>query len=120
MTTFVHPGCNANHFLDAALDLNVEPSPEFATTLQLYGVQHIMSETSESELNDLSSDLPTDAHLVTFRFPDGVVSSDAVRAFTKCDIFDAYSDSGVSVIGIKSGFGSIRPKLYNAQTKEKK
>jgi len=24
------------------------------------------------------------------------------------------------VIGIKSGFGSIRPKLYNTQTKEKK
>ena len=120
MTTFVHPGCNANHFLDAAIDLDVDPSPEFATILSLYGVRHLMSETSESEVVDLSSDLPTDTHLVTFRFGDGAVSCDAVRAYTKCDIFDAYSDSGATVVSIQSGFGALRPKLFQNQSKEKK
>ena len=120
MTTFVHPGCNANHFLDAAIDIDVEPSPEFATILSLYGVQHLMSETSESEVVDLSSDLPTDTHLVTFRFGDGAVSCDAVRAYTKCDIFDAYSDSGATVVSIQSGFGAVKPKLWvNSQAKGK-
>ena len=113
MTTFVHPGSNANHFLDAALDLEVELSPDFTETLKLYGVQHIMSETSESEL-------PTDAHLVTFRLPDGAVSCDVVRAFKKSDIFDAYSDSGSTVIAIQSGFGSILPRSFNQQKEEKK
>ena len=120
MTTFVHPGTNANHFLEAAVDLEVEPSPEFTTLLSLYGVQHLMSETSESEVNDLASDLPTDTHLVTFRFKDGAVSCDAVRAYRKCDIFDAYSDSGATVITIQSGFGVLRPKLFQKQSKEKK
>ena len=120
MTTFVHPGTNANHFLDAAIDLEVEPSPEFATILSLYGVQHIMSETSESEVTDLGSELPSDTHLVTFRFSDGSASCDAVRAYTKSDIFDAYSDSGATVVSIQSGFGSIRPNVFNNQTKEKK
>ena len=120
MTAFVHPGTNANHFLEAALDLDVKPSPEFTETLKLYGVQHIMSETSESEATDLNSELPTDAHLVTFRLPDGVVSCDVVRAFKKSDIFDAYSDSGSTVIAIQSGFGSILPRSFNQQTEEKK
>ena len=120
MTTFVHSGTNANHFLDAAIDLEVEPSPEFATILSLYGVEHIMSETSESEVTDLGSELPSDTHLVTFRFSDGSASCDAVRAYTKSDIFDAYSDSGATVVSIQSGFGSIRPNVFNNQTKEKK
>mgnify|MGYP004406986337 CR=1 FL=1 len=121
MTTFIHPGTNANHFLEAAVDLEVEPTPEFATILSLYGVQHIMSETSENEVTDLSSELPTDTHLVTFRFGDGAVSCDAVRAYTKCDIFDAYSDSGATVVSIQSGYGSVKPKLWiTNQPKEKK
>lgn len=111
-SSFVHPGTNANHFLEAALDLSVSPGPEFADTLSLYGAHHLMSETSESEVTDLSSDLPTDTHLVTFRTSDGAVSCDAVRSFNKSDIFDGYSDAGFTVISIKSGYGSIKPKLY--------
>ena len=120
MTTFVHPGTNANHFLDAALNVETKADIEFSTVLSLYGVQHIMSETSESEAADLTLELPSDTHLVTFRFDDGPVSCDAVRAYTKTDIFDAYTDSGVTVISIQSGFGSIRPNLYNTQQKEQK
>ena len=120
MTTFVHPGTNANHFLEAALDLEIPASQDFATILSLYGVHHLMSETSESELTDLSSDLPTDTHLVTFRTAEGAVSCDAARAYSKGDIFDAYSDSGLTVISIDSGFGVIKPKLYNNEQKGKK
>lgn len=120
MTTFVHAGCNANHFLDAALDLENPSPPDFATILSLYGVHHIMSETSDSELTDLGSELPTDAHLVTFRTIDGAVSADAVRAFTMCDIFDGFADSGLEVISIKSGYGTILPKLFTNSKQEAK
>lgn len=118
MTAFVHPGTNANHFLDAAL--GSELSPDFAEILSLYGVQHLMSETSECELTDLSSDLPTDTHLVTFRTAEGAVSCDAARAHSRCDIFDAYADSGLTVIGISSGFGVIKPILFNNESKGSK
>jgi hypothetical protein len=40
---------------------------------------------------------------------------DAVRAYTKVDIFDAYYDKLKSIgtiIEIKSGLGKIRPNLY--------
>ena len=118
MTTFVHAGCNANYFLDAAVNLEESQTPDFATVLSLYGVHHIMSETSDLELTDLSIDLPSDTHLVTFRTPEGAVSSDAVRAFTRTDIFDAFHDSGLTVLAIRQGYGSIRPNIYNTQPKE--
>ena len=120
MSTFVHAGCNANHFLDAALDLDNPTPPDFAGTIVKYGVQHLMTETSDSELTDLSSELPTDTHLVTFRTVDGTISADAVRGFTMCDIFDAFADSGLEVISIKSGYGAIKPKLFNNAQKEAK
>jgi len=120
MSTFVYAGTNANHFLEEALEVEDTTSVDFPGILTRYGVHHLMSETSESELNDLSTDLPTDTHLVTFRTKEGAVSCDAVRAFTKCDIFDGFTDSGVEVIKIQSGFGSIKPALYATQSKEKK
>ena len=120
MTTFVHAGCNANHFLDAAVGLEESQIPGFATLLSLYGVHHVMSETSDLELADLSSELPSDTHLVSFRTPEGAASSDAVRAFNNVDIFDAFHDSGLIVLSIESGYGSIRPNLYNLQQKETK
>ena len=120
MSTFVHAGCNANHFLDAALETSESSLVDFPGILGKYGVQHLMAETTEQEFVDLNGDIPTDTHLVTFRTLDGSVTSDAVRAFTKTDIFDAYSDGGLTVIGIKSGFGSIKPKLYGIQSTKKK
>ena len=57
-----------------------------------YGVI-LMMETSESELNDLSSDLPTDTHLVRY-----VASRATFLAMqcvpTKVDIFDCYHTWG--------------------------
>lgn len=120
MSTFVHAGCNANHFIDAALAATQEDLVDFPGILSKYGVQHLMAETSEQELVDLNRDIPTDTHLVTFRTIDGAVSADAVRAFNKVDIFDAYADGGLRIIEIKSGFGSIRPNLYGIKTTTKK
>ena len=120
MSTFVHAGCNANHFLDAAIDSSPSALLDFPTILEKYGVQHLMSETSKEELVGLNGDIPTDTHLVVFRGLDGSVASDAVRAFTKSDIFDAYHDGGLEVLTIESGFGAIKPKLYGIQTTTKK
>lgn len=120
MSSFVHAGCNANHFLEAALSTAEGSLVDFPGVLAKYGVQHLMEETSEEELVGLNGDIPTDTHLVTFRTIEGSVGSDAVRAFTKADIFDAYADGGLKVIEIKSGFGSIKPKLYGIQSTTKK
>ena len=42
---------------------------------------------------------------------------EAVRAYSKADIFDAYHDAGYKITSITSGYGSIKPKLYNTQSK---
>lgn len=120
MSKFVHAGCNANHFIDAALESTGEHALDFPGILAKYGVQHLMAETSRDELVDLNSDIPTDTHLVVFKTIDGAVSSDAVRAFTKTDIFDAYHDGGLKVISIESGFGAVKPKLYGIQSTKQK
>ena len=60
------------------------------------------------------SRLPTDIHMVTYE-RDGLTYVDAVRAYTKVDIFDEYFDklkgSG-TLVSIESGFGKIKPNLY--------
>ena len=120
MSNFVHAGCNANHFLDAALAATSEDLVDFPGILSRYGVQHITAETSHDELVALNNDLPTDTHLVTFRTINGAVSCDAVRSFTKVDVFDAYFDASLDVISIETGYGSIRPNLYGIKTTAKK
>jgi len=120
MSTFVHAGCNANHFVDAAVGAEENSLVDFPGILASYGVQHLMAETSSDELVGLNGDIPTDTHLVTFTTLDGAVTCDAVRAFTKVDIFDAYHDAGLQVKSIESGFGSIKPKLYGIQSTKKK
>ena len=60
------------------------------------------------------SELPTDVHIVTYSV-GGEKYFDAVRAYSKVDIFDAYYDKlrGIGTIhSIKSGYGRIKPKLY--------
>lgn len=118
MTKIAIAGGNDNHCLTQALH-NPGAETNFAECLPLYGVVLLMQETSKEELDDLSSELPTDTHRVTFRYPDGDVGCDAVRSYSKADIFDAYHDSGLKVIEIASGHGSIKPKLFQDAQKKK-
>ena len=117
MTEAIIFGGNDNYHLEAAL-ANGESETTFTQAMDKYGVILMMAETSESELNDLSSDLPTDTHLVRYINPEGDLLNDAVRAYKKSDIFDCYHDSGLRVLDIQSGFGSIKPKLFQ-DAKEK-
>ena len=67
------------------------------------------------------SQLPTDIHIITFT-KDGVKQFDAVRAYTKVDIFDEYFDKlgrDNPIHSIESGYGRIKPKLYG-KIKEQK
>ena len=65
--------------------------------------------------------LPNDIHRVDY-IQDGENYCDAVRAGKMSDIFDAYYDrlkdmGDGTVISIKSGYGTIKPKLYNPDQK---
>ena len=59
--------------------------------------------------------LPSDTHVVMY-VVGGKTLYDAVRAYTKVDIFDCYHDKvktvNGSVLGIRSGYGNIRPNMY--------
>ncbi len=58
--------------------------------------------------------LPTDLHIITFT-KDGVRQFDAVRAYTKVDIFDEYYDKlgkDNPIHSIESGYGRVKPKLF--------
>lgn len=111
----VVPGGNDNFFPPVQPD---EPVINFTKFFPKYGVILLLQETSEQELNDLSSELPSDTHRVTFRYPSGAVSTDAVRSHSMGDIFDAYHDSGLTVLEIHSGHGSIRPNLFQNSKKD--
>jgi len=115
--TFVIPGGNDNYHLATAL-ANPDEETNFVEALPRYGVNLVMQETSHEELTDLSSDLPTDTHLVTYKTPDGATGCDAVRAHKKSDIFDCYTDACLKVLAIESGYGSIKPKLFNDSKKK--
>ena len=71
---------------------------------------------AESIVPDTFDDtqLPTDLHIVTYT-KDGERQFDAVRAYTKVDIFDEYYDKlgkDNPIHSIESGYGRIKPKLY--------
>ena len=59
--------------------------------------------------------LPTDIHIVMYVL-EGKTLYDAVRGYTKVDIFDTYHDKlkplKGSVLDIRSGYGNVRPNLY--------
>ena len=59
--------------------------------------------------------LPSDTHVVMY-VVGGKTLYDAVRAYTKVDIFDTYHDkvkaNNGSVLDIRSGYGNVRPNLY--------
>ena len=62
-----------------------------------------------------SKGLPSDTHVVMY-VVEGTTLYDAVRAYTKVDIFDTYHDKVKtvkgSVIDIRSGYGNVRPNMY--------
>ena len=111
MTKIAIAGGNDNFHLELA-QTKPEEETNFAEAMNQYGVILMMQETSEQELIDLSSDLPTDTHLVTYETPNFTIGVDAVRAYKMSDIFDCYKDAGLKVRAITSGFGSIKPKLF--------
>ena len=59
--------------------------------------------------------LPTDIQVVMYVL-EGKTLYDAVRSYTKVDIFDTYYDKikplKGSVLAIRSGYGNVRPNLY--------
>ena len=75
----------------------------------------------EENLDDRG--LPTDIHIVEYT-QDGVEYSDIVRAGKMSEIFDAYYDrlkemGGGTITAIKNGYGTVKPKLWNPEKKEK-
>ncbi len=120
--SFVIAGGNDNHFLSEALAVaaadKTKASEATISVLARYGVQLLMQETSLNEIQQLSSELPTDTHLVRYVDGSGNSRCDAVRSYSKSDIFDAYHDSGSRVLEIVNGFGNIKPKLFSDKRKD--
>ena len=116
MSKVVIAGGNDNYAVGRVIDyVKSESDAPFPLEplLKEYGVVLVMQETSREELRDLDADLPTDTHLVEYiNTMSDTKGFDAVRAFKKSDIFDAYSDLGCKVIAIESGYGRIKPKLW--------
>ena len=84
------------------------------THLKKYDVILMYENTTALEINSESKNLPSDVHLVRYRDGENELKIDAVRSYKMSDIFDGYYDYGVKTIeSIESGFGSIKPKLYN-------
>lgn len=75
-----------------------------------------IEQTTEADLIKLESELPSDIHLVRYKKPSWKKKEriSAIRAFRQVDIFDHLHDAGYAVLEIKSGFGRIKPKLFNA------
>ena len=66
------------------------------------------------------TNMPTDVHIICFT-KDGTKQYDAVRAYTKVDIFDEYYDKlgkDNPIHSIESGYGRINPVLYGKINKE--
>ena len=61
---------------------------------------------------------PSDLHLVEYEL-NGTTYAAGVRAHSKTDIFDCYFDHlhplGGKVVTIRSGLGTIKPKLWTGK-----
>ena len=77
--------------------------------------------TSHEELIQAKG-LPNDLHLVEFEL-NGTKHYDGVRSYKMVSIFDLYYDKlqplGGKVISIKSGYGTVKPKMFNVQSDSK-
>ena len=85
--------------------------------LKKYDVILMKEDVSQEDINTQRKIWPTDVHIISF-IEEGQTKCDAIRSYKMSDIFDGYYDFGVKDINyIKSGYGNIKPKLYNP-TKE--
>ena len=90
------------------------------TELKKHDVILLLDSTTVKDVEDGSKNLPSDVHIVRY-VEEGVEKVDAVRAYRKTDIFDAYYDLCIKNIKeIVSGYGSIRPNMYQTEKKDKK
>jgi hypothetical protein len=88
--------------------------------LRKYDVVLLMDSTTMDNISADDKNLPTDTHVVTY-MSEGNKLMDAVRSYKMTDIFDAYYDFGIKeIISIVSGFGTIKPKLYNPDKQDEK
>jgi len=88
--------------------------------LRNYDVILLMDSTNMNSISAEDKNLPSDTHVVTY-YENGNRLMDAVRSYKMTDIFDAYYDYGIKdIISIVSGFGTIKPKLYNPEAKKEK
>ena len=88
--------------------MTLEFKPKERTKIQIHA-----QEIDPDKFDDKG--LPTDIHVVMYVL-EGKTLYDAVRAYTKVDIFDTYHDKLKTlkgkVLDIRSGYGSVRPNLY--------
>jgi hypothetical protein len=73
--------------------------------------------TSRDKLTKLNNELPTDIHFVRYKKPTWKKKEkvSAIRAYRKVDIFDTLHDQGYQVLEIESGYGTLRPNLFNTK-----
>lgn len=87
--------------------------------LRKYECTLLMDSTSVDDIRANTKTLPTDVHAVVYE-EDGITKVDAVRAYKMSDIFDGYWDWGIrNISSITSGYGNIKPKLYNPEVHKK-
>ena len=96
----------------------IEFTPEELRTSKISIIGHNIS-------LDLFNDkeLPTDTHLLKYKVHNKIFV-DAVRGYTKVDIFDEYYEKvkclGGVILEIENGYGMVRPNLYGRIGKEDK
>ena len=90
------------------MSINFSTGELQASKINLFAQEVVKEDLKQSEL-------PTDIHLIEYEI-NGTLYCDAVRAYKKVDIFDVYHDKLVKVngkvISITSGYGNIKPKLF--------
>lgn len=83
------------------------------TSKELYKIQILQQGIDPNNFD--SKGLPSDTHVVKYKVNNSIMY-DAVRGYTKADIFDTYYDKvkplNGEILDIRSGYGSIRPNLY--------
>ena len=83
----------------------------------------LFERTTSEEVWALDKELPSDTHLIEY-IEDNVLLADAVRAYSKADVFDFYHDqlskkavdqeiNTFSIVSITNGLGIIKPRLWS-------
>ena len=88
------------------------------THLKKYDVILMIENTTRETVRNEEGKLPSDVHVVTYSEND-ITKFDAVRAYKQVDIFDGYYDRGLTILDIESGYGKIKPNLFNSQKETK-